>query len=50
MSASTLPTYHRYYDDFDVTPSFRAQSSMFDPRRATPRTQPVKLPDACART
>jgi nitric-oxide synthase len=49
MSASTLPTYHRYYDDFDVTPNFRAQSSMFDPRRATPRTQPARRPDACAR-
>lgn len=34
MSASTLPTYHRYYDDFDVTPNFYAQSTTFDPGRA----------------
>ena len=33
MSPSTLPTYHRYYNDFEVTPSFHAQSTEFDPPR-----------------
>lgn len=34
MSASTLPTFHRYYDDFEVTPNFFAQSTDFDPTAA----------------
>lgn len=32
MSASTLPTFHRYYDDFPVTPNFFPQTTVFEPR------------------
>lgn len=35
MSASTLPTFHRCYDDFEVTPNFFAQSTVFDPTAAS---------------
>lgn len=48
LSASTLPTFHRYYSDFDVTPNFRAQSSEFDPGAAAPRAQPAEHLSACA--
>ena len=34
MSASTLPTFHRYYDDFETSPSFSAQPTLFDPGQA----------------
>ena len=34
MSASTLPTFHRYYDHFDASPSFHVQPTAFDPRLA----------------
>jgi len=40
MSASTLPTYHRYYEHFDVAPNFHAQSTMFDPGHARSWTRP----------
>jgi nitric-oxide synthase len=34
MSASTLPTFHRYYDHFDASPNFHVQPMAFDPRLA----------------
>ena len=41
MSPSTLPTFHRHYDDFDASPMFHVQSTQFDVRPAgqapTPR-------------
>jgi nitric-oxide synthase len=35
MSASTLPTFHRYYEHFDPSPNFHAQPVLFDPRFST---------------
>jgi nitric-oxide synthase len=32
MSASTLPTFHRYYDNFETTPNFFSQPTVFEPR------------------
>jgi nitric-oxide synthase len=38
MSASTLPTFHRYYDDFEVSPNFHQQPTLFEVRLAGSRT------------
>ncbi|CAN5922208.1 hypothetical protein BH23ACT10_BH23ACT10_11100 [soil metagenome] len=35
MSASTLPTFHQYYDHFEPTPNFHAQPVLFDARFGT---------------
>lgn len=32
MSASTLPMFHRCYEHFDLSPTFHAQPTLFDPR------------------
>ena len=46
MSSSTLPTFHRYYDDFDTSPTFHVQSTAFDvePRRPQPRPRQRSRP------
>lgn len=31
MSSATLPTFHRYYDEFEPSPSFVAQDTLFAP-------------------
>lgn len=38
MSGSTLPTFHRYYDDFEAVPAYAPQSTEFEARfsRAAP--------------
>lgn len=44
MSGSTLPTFHRYYDHFELSPNFHLQPTLFDPRLAAgDQTQEVTL-------
>ena len=39
MSASTLPTFHRYYDHYEVSPNFHQQPTTFDLRLAAAATK-----------